>query len=102
MKKLLLLLMTGFCSPAIHAQQQMADLPEVSGICFPDSPIRIPGRSSDSLIYFTGGFVTPVHFAVNRDVPQPNERLEPAFGLLDEIRRDPVYRLSFILSLIHI
>ena len=62
MKKLLLLLMTGFCSPAIHAQQQMADLPEVSGICFPDSPIRIPGRSSDSLIYFTGGFVTPVHF----------------------------------------
>lgn len=96
MKKLLLLLMTGFCSPVIHAQQQTADFTEASEICFPDSLSRISGGSSDSLIYFTGGFVTPVHFAVNRDVPQPNDRLKPAFGLLDEIRHDPVYRLSYI------
>ena len=96
MKKLLLLLMTGFCSPVIHAQQQTADFTEASEICFPDSLSRISEGSSDSLIYFTGGFVTPVHFAVNRDVPQPNDRLEPAFGLLDEIRHDPVYRLTYI------
>ena len=96
MKKLLLLLMTGFCSPVIHAQQQTADFTEASEICFPDSLSRISGGSSDSLIYFTGGFVTPVHFAVNRDVPQPNDRLKPAFGLLDEIRHDPVYRLTYI------
>ena len=96
MKKLLLLLMAGFCSPVIHAQQQTADFTEASEICFPDSLSRIPGDSSDSLIYFTGGFVTPVHYAVNRDVPQPNDRLEPAFGLLDEIRHDPVYRLTFV------
>lgn len=80
--------MTGFCSPVIHAQQQTADFTEASEICFPDSLSRISGGSSDSLIYFTGGFVTPVHFAVNRDVPQPNDRLKPAFGLLDEIRHD--------------
>lgn len=72
MKKLLLLLMTGFCSPVIHAQQQTADFTGASEICFPDSLSRISEGSSDSLIYFTGGFVTPVHFAVNRDVPQPN------------------------------
>ena len=96
MKKLLLLLMTGFCSPVIHAQQQTADFTGASEICFPDSLSRISEGSSDSLIYFTGGFVTPVHFAVNRDVPQPNDRLEPAFGLLDEIRHDPVYRLTYI------
>ncbi|EKC80856.1 conserved hypothetical protein, secreted, partial [human gut metagenome] len=93
---MLLLLMAGFCSPVIHAQQQTADFTEASEICFPDSLSRIPGDSSDSLIYFTGGFVTPVHYAVNRDVPQPNDRLEPAFGLLDEIRHDPVYRLTFV------
>lgn len=59
MKKLLLLLMTGFCSPVIHAQQQTADFTEASEICFPDSLSRISEGSSDSLIYVFSTAVCP-------------------------------------------
>lgn len=96
MKKLLLLLTAALCPPGLLAQHRRNMPPDVPEIRFRDSLTRITEHCPDSLICFAGGFVTPVHFAVNRDIPQPNDLLEPLLGLLDDIRSDSLCRLCCV------
>lgn len=93
-KGLILLWAIAWC--AVLQVRADGDSPIAAEIFFPDSLARIAGMRSDSLIYFTSDFTTPVTFPVNRfDLPVPPQ-LDAVGRLLDEIRRDSVLRLTSV------
>lgn len=95
MKKGVILLVAALWCAALQARPECSS-PTEAEIFFPDSLGRIAGLRSDSLIYFTSDFSTPVTFPVNRfELPDPPQ-LESAGRLLDEIRRDSALQLTCI------